>query len=313
MPDEYYATIPRDDDALGSLHHALAIHLQSATEAVLEKLAYIYGTDAAQRARQALVLGDFDNADFVELSHSGRAAAEYAGQGIAPYERSDIPPSSADRKARVQALIATAPASRASSGLLMPGYEYLWDAVEARGAIDFGGKLSVVGLQMLSNLSLPVIRNAVSLGALNLDADGMVSAENAREWLARRREFCPSRWFNLDDDQHPFDPDRVIKPDAKGMISVPQTAEGDAFTPDRVVRPSRSTAGISISVGAKGEEVQHYDFYDALAALAAMRVPRWRRRNDAGNWGIVRARGAWTAVSKAEIDRQLAEKHEEAA
>ena len=75
-------------------------------------------------------------------------------------------------------------------------------------------------------------------------------------------------------------------------------------------RPRRGR--ISITIGAKGEEVQHRDFYEeALTALAKMDVARWRRRNSAGNWGIVRARGAWVAVSKAEIDRQIAEKQAE--
>lgn len=312
MYKNYLCTIPRDDEALGNLNHAVATDLQAGTEAMFEKLAHVYGTAAAQSSMQTLVPGGFEAADFVELSYPCRVAAEYAGQGIAPYERHGASATHADRKARVRAFIAKGDAARAWSALLVPRYEYVWEGVAARATIDFGGRISLSGLQLLSGLSLPVIRNAVSLGALTPDKDGTVSADEARGWLARRREFCPSRWPNLADDQHPFDPTKVVEADAKGMIIVPQAAEGDAFTPDRVVRPARSSPGLSISVGAKGEEVQHRDFYDALAALAAMRVPRWRRRNGAGNWGIVRARGAWVAVSKAEIDRQLAAKLMEA-
>ena len=139
-----------------------------------------------------------------------------------------------------------------------------------------------------------------------------MSPEEARAWVARRREFCPSRWKNLADDQWPFDPSKVVIPDDKGMIRVPQSAEGEAFVPDLVVRQARGASAISVTIGAKGEEVQHHDFYKALTALAKMDVARWRRRNGVGNWGIVRARGAWVAVSKAEIDRQLAEKLAEA-
>ena len=163
------------------------------------------------------------------------------------------------------------------------------------------------GLQLLSGLSLVGVRNAVSVGDLHPDKDQNVCVEEARNWLARRREFCPSRWRNLADDQWPFDPDEAVTPDEKGMIWVPR-ARGEAFVPDLVVRTARRAPGISITIGAKGEEVQHRDFYEALTALAKMDVARWRRRNSAGNWGIVRARGAWVAVSKAEVDRQIAEK-----
>lgn len=312
MYRNYDCFVPRDDEGLGNLNHAVATDLQAGTEAMFEKLAYVYGTVAAQSSMQALVPGGFESADFVELSYPCRAAAEYAGQGIAPYERRGALATYADREARVRDLIAKSDAARAWSVLLVPGYEYVWEGVAARAAIDFGGRVSLFGLQLLSDLSLPVIRNAVSLGALMPDGDGTVSADEARGWLARRRGFCPSRWPNLADDQYPFNPAKVVETDGRGMIIVPQAAEGDAFTPDRVVRPARSSPGLSISVGAKGEEVQHRNYYDALAALAAMRIPRWRRRNGTGNWGIVRARGAWVAVSKAEIDRQLAAKLAEA-
>jgi len=50
--------------------------------------------------------------------------------------------------------------------------------------------------------------------------------------------------------------------------------------------PHLSRAG-RFTIGAKGEE-QPYAVYDeALAALRAMTVPRWRRPNSKGNWGIV--------------------------
>lgn len=89
---------------------------------------------------------------------------------------------------------------------------------------------------------------------------------------------------------------------------MPQSAEGQAFTPEHVVRSARSGPRISITIGEKGKEAQCHDYYEALIELAKMDVPRWRRRNSAGNWGIVRARGAWVAVSKEEIDQQIAEK-----
>ncbi|MEO7068579.1 MAG: hypothetical protein ABI114_16835 [Rhodanobacter sp.] len=41
------------------------------------------------------------------------------------------------------------------------------------------------------------------------------------------------------------------------------------------------------TIGAKGEERPYVDYEEALAVLRAMTVPRWRRPNNNGNWGIV--------------------------
>jgi ASCH domain len=41
------------------------------------------------------------------------------------------------------------------------------------------------------------------------------------------------------------------------------------------------------TIGAKGEEFICAEYEQALAALRAMPVPRWRRPNGNGNWGIV--------------------------
>lgn len=219
------------------------------------------------------------------------------------------PPPVEERQVRVKALIAQGKIARdCASCLLEDDYDYIWEGVTARAAIDFGGTVTLEGLRLLSDLSLSAVRNAVSTGDLHPDETGNVTSEEANAWLARRREFCPSRWRNPADNQQPFDPDNVVTPDEKGMIWVPQASEGEAFTPEHVVRPARGTSGISVTIGAKGEEAQYHDFYEALVALAKMDVARWRRRNSAGNWGIVRARGAWIAVSKADIDRQLAGK-----
>lgn len=43
-------------------------------------------------------------------------------------------------------------------------------------------------------------------------------------------------------------------------------------------------------IGAKGAEIKIYDFYEAVAALQRMETARWRRPNNAMNWGIVAAR-----------------------
>lgn len=62
---------------------------------------------------------------------------------------------------------------------------------------------------------------------------------------------------------------------------IPIDRRGDAFDPASCLR-----AG-GYWVGAKGDERKYESFAAALAALRTMDVPRWRRPNHRGNWGIV--------------------------
>jgi hypothetical protein len=192
-------------------------------------------------------------------------------------------------------------------------YLFIWHGVIARAAIDFGGTLTIEGVHLLSRVSLAAVRNAISLGELHPDPTYAIPVEEAKAWLVRRRGFCPSRWENRADGQAPLDYAKVVEANDNGMIFVPQDNDRTHFTPEHVVRTAKTGPGLSITVGVKGSEEQHRDFFQALAAFAKMDVAPWRRRNIAGNWGIVRARGPWLALSKAEIDRQLAAKSAEAA
>ena len=327
--------IPRSVDDLNELHVELESAFETGLRRVCDALTLVFGDEAGTAVVRALLLAlaTPNNRPEVDaliteagwrevLPDLGGSATDvsfytqvwidgamYGGQGIAPFHPSTLE----ERERRIRELLNVAPSYRTCASVFVGDrFDYLWEGVAARAAIDFGGSVSLAGLRLLSDLPLTAVRNAVSTGDLHPNADGSVTAEEARAWLQRRRDFCPSRWRNPADDQYPFDPQRIITPDANGLVLVPQAAEGDIFAPDRVVRPARSGSGISVTIGAKGEEVQYGDFYDALKALAAMEVARWRRRNSAGNWGIVRARGAWVAVSKAEIDRQLTVKLAEA-
>jgi hypothetical protein len=332
---------PRDNVGLAILHEEIASTLEDSLVSLGEVLAVAFGEEATNTAMRALVVdachhgkareelrAGFDSlgwrryldekghshVDTVNLTQAWRDGAEYAGQGIAPREPFGRPADLDDRKRRIEVVIACARTMLASGGMLFGSSGlHIWKGAIARAAIDFGGTVTTEGLQLLSGVSAAAVRNAVSLGELRPDADGNFAADEAREWLRRRRDFCPSRWTNPNDGQWPFDPDTAASADDAGMVQVPQDADGTPFTPEHVVRAARSAGGLSITVGAKGMEEQHHDFYGALAALARMDVARWRRRNAAGNWGIVRARGAWVAVSKAEVDRQLAAKLAEVA
>jgi len=330
-------SIPFDELGLAGLTGNVRQSLIDGLRRVGEALTLLFGEEPAQAAMGVLLVETMYGAtDTRDVDRDGWRAflekeselsdpsgydeptqlwydgAAYAGQGIVPLEYISSA-SLQEREGGIRTLIAkSAIALDCTSTILGHEYDFIWKGVAARAAIDFGGFVSIEGLQLLSGLSLAVVRNAVSSGDLHPDKNGNVSSQDAQAWLARRRGFCPSRWKDLTDWQEPFRPDRVATPDQQGMIGVPRAAEGEVFLPEHVVRSARNKQGLSITVGAKGQEVQFHDFYDALRELAQMDVPRWRRRNSAGNWGIVRARGAWIAVSKAEIDRQLAKKLAEA-
>jgi len=64
---------------------------------------------------------------------------------------------------------------------------------------------------------------------------------------------------------------------------VPVARDGSWFSPD--LRRPRG----GYTIGAKGEEFVVANYAEALASLRLMNVPRWRRPNANGNWGIVAA------------------------
>jgi len=74
------------------------------------------------------------------------------------------------------------------------------------------------------------------------------------------------------------------------VFLVPLAADNSHFGP-HLARNGRYT------VGAKGSEVQYDDFDAAMMALREMDVPRWRRPNNVGNWGIVSGR-SWIHLDK---------------
>ena len=71
---------------------------------------------------------------------------------------------------------------------------------------------------------------------------------------------------------------------------VPVAADGTWFSPN-LLRAGQFT------VGEKGEEHRLDTYQDALLALRGMVVPRWRRPNPSGNWGIVAGKH-WVRVAE---------------
>lgn len=319
--------LPRSADGFTELHQHVAMEFEHRLGLLCGAMAVTFGEDRTRDALRVLVLGgapspgadaSFDDLswrevledgslDAVELTQPWRDGAEYAAQGVAAREPFNQQTTLEERRSRIDAVIEYGRVMIENGSVLFGDrFMYIWNAVAARAALDFGGTVTAEGLQLLSGVLPAAIRNAVSQGELHPDARGAFLANDARSWLERRRGYCPSRWTDLNDGQEILDPERVITPDELGMIFVPQDADGTPFTPEHVVRGAKSGGGLSITVGLKGSEKQFRDFYKALEALLKMDVPRWRRRNEAGNWGTVRARGAWVKVSKARVDEQLA-------
>ncbi|MFC2970189.1 hypothetical protein [Acidimangrovimonas pyrenivorans] len=160
----------------------------------------------------------------------------------------------------------------------------------SRHALDTGtGEVDIRSMATLGGVSEGRVRNllAGSEPTLERGPHGGVSAMSALAWLQKRQDFLASIWMeqegsDIAETTRHIDPER--------MIFVPVARDGSTFHPGL-------RRGGSYQIGAKGEE-QHFDGFDeALAALNAMPIPRWRRPNEHGNWGIVSG-VAWQRVER---------------
>jgi hypothetical protein len=162
----------------------------------------------------------------------------------------------------------------------------------SRHALDTGrGEVDVHSMSVFASISEGRVRNLLSgsEGSLERGPEGGVIAMSALTWLQKRKGFLSSIWAeeeqvttNDGEPTEPVDPDR--------MIFVPVARDGSIFNPGLI------RSGM-LQVGAKGEEQNFSSFTEALSALNAMPVPRWRRPNDKGHWGIVSG-VAWQRVEQ---------------
>lgn len=155
-----------------------------------------------------------------------------------------------------------------------------------RQMLDAGqGVLTPTALGLLGDLSEGRVRNLMSGAQAQLTSvQGGIAVAEAREWLGARPAFRSSIWQI----------DFVPGASAGHEVRVPQAIDQSVFHPGL-----RRRNGFTI--GAKGEEVTLPDFDAALAALSEMKEPRWRRPNDQGNWGIVKASG-WITMPRDQLD-----------
>ena len=163
--------------------------------------------------------------------------------------------------------------------------------VLSRHAIDTAdGQVDLSSLSLFGGVTEGRIRNILSSNDSGLEKVGQrVTAASAAAWLKGRKEFFASIWQQPDE----VVPKAASTNFADDVIFVPVAADGSLFHPGLA-------RGGKFMIGAKGEEVSHPTFEEALGALQKMATPRWRRPNDAGNWGIVSGRD-WKRVERRQL------------
>lgn len=161
----------------------------------------------------------------------------------------------------------------------------------SRHAIDTGaGEIDAHSMSVLGGISEGRVRNLLSASDNGLERgpNGGVVAMSAAAWLQKKMGFLPSIWQQKDVANENEEVGPAMPSDR--MIFVPVARDGSMFTPDL----QRNGA---YRIGAKGNEEDIPDFASALERLNAMPVPRWRRPNEKGLWGIVSG-VSWQRIEK---------------
>lgn len=277
---DYLASIVGEDQAAKAMEVALAPLFQGAGSR----------GSIGWRAR----LDDAVNHCFSELPIGQRlhdlAAYAYYGISFAPEDDED--------EAWLHATVAEIDAFIARSPLQLwlpendaPQLERLALLARNRWALDTGRAVEPAALAVFGGVSEGRMRNMMS-GAKRTftPEDGRIPAAAALEWLAGRAEFWTSIWR----DQH--------LPDQFERNSLP--LDRPVFVPvardESVFHPGLRRNG-AYTVGPKGAEMHVVDFDHALLALQRMPGAYWRRPNDAGAWGVVRAVD-WRRIDMSDLE-----------
>lgn len=148
------------------------------------------------------------------------------------------------------------------------------------------GLIEPLALAILGGISEGRIRNLMSGTSAEIrSVDGKIPAPEAERWLQGRAAFWPSIW-----SEDPL----LEEENEMTAVRVPQASDGTVFHPGL-----RRRSGYMI--GEKGQEFTIENYDAALRALSDMDVPRWRRPNSQGNWGIVKASG-WTVLTRQDLN-----------
>jgi len=161
--------------------------------------------------------------------------------------------------------------------------EYHFDNFQSIVGLD----LTITELAALANMSERSIRNDL----LNAPK-GKVYKSNigqqridvvfAQEWLKSRKDYKPTKNLSGMDDLH------------TDYVNVPVAADGTMFSLECEYKRG------GFSVGEKGDEIKVDSFDEALKYLISMPHAKWRRPNNAGNYGLVSA-VEWRRVKRSEV------------
>lgn len=189
------------------------------------------------------------------------------------------------------------------------------DQARARLALDQGQPISLHALALLSGVTPKRIQNAIYAKtdeAPLVGKNGMIAPEACEPWL-NAREYQWSIWKQvnalgpLNSDWGKATPFEEGEANSlvEDFVFVPVANDGTYFHPGlRRSGEEREKAGtVGFTIGPKGAELTVADFDEAVALLAKMDTPRWRRPNDgSGLWGIVSGQ-TWKRVRKSDLER----------
>lgn len=177
-------------------------------------------------------------------------------------------------------------------------------AATARLKIDLGEPLSVHELAAVTRVSTKRLQNAIYAKTADSPIvnknDGLIPVATAQRWLDAR-DYLPSIWKQFVDQEgwelEGFTPSVADdeEEDREDFLFVPVARDGTLFSPNLCGRKGAGGQP-SYTIGAKGNEKTYDDYEKAIVALAEMSIPRWRRPNENGNFGIVSAE-QWRRLS----------------
>lgn len=189
---------------------------------------------------------------------------------------------------RVEAFVAEA---RAFLDAIPPRWENISNiaptvlAAEARVRIDTGRGVTPEQLAALARISLKSVRNLLTpkggVAEVKLNEAGEIPGADALRWLEKRPDFKSSLWKQAPVGATMADAAAPEAIDLGETTFVPVAKDGSWFD------PVTCRNGRGYTIGPKGSEIPVDDYHEALARLARMGTPYWRRPNSAGNWGLV--------------------------
>ena len=206
---------------------------------------------------------------------------------------------------RYEDLTSMIPASlRAEMGVSFTWLNDTLAAARARWATDNGKGVATDDFAALAGVKSKTIANLLAAKTVPIDADGRIPAAAALSWLSTRKGFVPSSWQTWFYEPHVSDVGAA--PLTGEQVFLPLDGDGNPFLPSLA---RRSKAGVlRYAIGEKKEPMYVEDYWEALASLARMATPRWRRPNpdaQGAGWGLVTAQDGWRRYARTDLERMI--------